>query len=46
MRDLDYGADAWGFTYGSAAEWYEGDWILRGITRAPLTCATTPVAPA
>ena len=27
---FDYAADAWGFTYGGAAEWYQGDWTLRG----------------
>ena len=27
---FDYAADAWGFTYGAAAEWYKGDWTLRG----------------
>jgi len=27
---FDYAADAWGFTYGAAAEWYQGDWTLRG----------------
>jgi high affinity Mn2+ porin len=26
----DYAADAWGYTYGAAAEWYQGDWTLRG----------------
>jgi len=26
---FDYAADAWGFTYGAAAEWYRGDWTLR-----------------
>ncbi len=26
---FDYAADAWGFTYGAAAEWYQGDWALR-----------------
>jgi high affinity Mn2+ porin len=26
---FDYAADAWGFTYGSAVEWYEGWWALR-----------------
>jgi high affinity Mn2+ porin len=25
----DYAADAWGFTYGAAAEWYQGNWALR-----------------
>ena len=27
---FDYAADAWGYTYGAAAEWYRGDWIWRG----------------
>jgi high affinity Mn2+ porin len=27
---FDYAGDAWGFTYGAAAEWYQGDWTLRG----------------
>jgi high affinity Mn2+ porin len=27
---FDYAADAWGFTYGAAAEWYKGPWALRG----------------
>ena len=26
---FDYAADAWGFTYGAAAEWYQGKWTLR-----------------
>ena len=26
----DYAADAWGYTYGAAAEWYQGAWTLRG----------------
>lgn len=26
----DYAANAWGFTYGGAVEWYQGDWTLRG----------------
>ena len=26
----DYAADAWGYTYGAAAEWYQGPWTLRG----------------
>ncbi len=26
---FDYAADAWGFTYGAAAEWYVGRWTLR-----------------
>ena len=27
---FDYAADAWGYTYGATAEWYQGDWTLRG----------------
>jgi len=27
---FDYAADAWGYTYGAAAEWYVGRWTLRG----------------
>ncbi len=27
---FDYAADSWGFSYGAAAEWYHGDWALRG----------------
>jgi high affinity Mn2+ porin len=27
---FDYAADAWGYSYGTAAEWYQGDWTLRG----------------
>ncbi|HEX3421806.1 MAG TPA: carbohydrate porin [Sphingomicrobium sp.] len=27
---FDYAANAWGYTYGSAAELYEGAWSLRG----------------
>ena len=27
---FDYAADAWGYTYGAAGEWYQGDWTLRG----------------
>jgi high affinity Mn2+ porin len=26
---FDYAADAWGFTYAAAAEWYQGNWTLR-----------------
>jgi high affinity Mn2+ porin len=25
----DYAADAWGYTYGAAAEWYQGPWTVR-----------------
>jgi len=27
---FDYAADAWGYTYGAAAEWYEDKWTFRG----------------
>jgi high affinity Mn2+ porin len=27
---FDYAADAFGYTYGAAAEWYQGPWTLRG----------------
>jgi high affinity Mn2+ porin len=26
---FDYAADAWGFTYGTAFEWYQNDWTFR-----------------
>ncbi len=26
---FDYAADAWGFTYGASAEWYQNWWVLR-----------------
>jgi high affinity Mn2+ porin len=27
---FDYAAEAWGYSLGAAAEWYQGDWALRG----------------
>ena len=27
---FDYAADAWGYTYGAAVEWYQGRWTVRG----------------
>ncbi len=27
---FDYAADAWGYTYGAAVEWYQGRWAVRG----------------
>ena len=27
---FDYAADAWGYSYGTSAEWYKGDWTVRG----------------
>lgn len=36
---FDYAADAWGYSYGVAAEWYQGDWTLRtglfNLSRVP-----------
>jgi high affinity Mn2+ porin len=26
---FDYAADAWGYSVGASAEWYQGDWTLR-----------------
>ncbi len=37
---FDFVADAWSFTYGTAVEWYQGDWTLRaGVFDAPLAPA-------
>ena len=34
---FDYAADAWGYSYGAAAEWYQGDWTVRaGIFDLPI----------
>ena len=27
---FDYAAEPWGYTLGAAAEWYQGDWTVRG----------------
>ncbi|MBY0383017.1 MAG: carbohydrate porin [Xanthobacteraceae bacterium] len=27
---FDYAADAWGYTLGASAEWYQGNWTVRG----------------
>ena len=36
---FDYAADAWAYTYGAAAEWYQGNWTFRaGI----FDLSTTP----
>ena len=26
---FDYAADSWGYTYGAAVEWYQGNWTVR-----------------
>ncbi len=44
---FDYAGDAWGFSYGAAAEWYQGRWTLRGgifdLSNGPAG-GTTPTA--
>jgi high affinity Mn2+ porin len=43
---FDYAADAWGFTYGAAAEWYQGDWAVRGgIFDEPIVPNSTDLDP-
>ena len=43
---FDYAADAWGYTYGAVAEWYQGAWTLRaGIFDAPLFPNSTELDP-
>ena len=43
---FDYAADAWGYTYGAAAEWYQGQWTLRGggfdLSTVPNSTALDP----
>jgi high affinity Mn2+ porin len=36
---FDYAADAWGYSIGAAAEWYQGPWTLRG---GVFDLSTTP----
>jgi high affinity Mn2+ porin len=40
---FDYAADAWGYTYGAAAEWYQGSWVVRG---GIFDLSTVPNSPA
>lgn len=42
---FDYAADAWGYTYGAAAEWYRGRWTLRGGIFDLSTTPTGGVSP-
>ena len=43
---FDYAADAWGYTYGGAIEWYAGKWTLAvGLFDAPLFPNSTEVDP-
>jgi high affinity Mn2+ porin len=43
---FDYAADAWGYTVGAAAEWYQGPWTVRGgvfdLSIAPNTTSLDP----
>jgi high affinity Mn2+ porin len=43
---FDYAADAWGFTYGAAAEWYAGDWTVRAglfdLSKVPNSTTLDP----
>jgi high affinity Mn2+ porin len=43
---FDYAADAWAYTYGTAVEWYQGSWTVRGgifdLSIAPNTTALDP----
>jgi high affinity Mn2+ porin len=43
---FDYAADAWGYTYGAVAEWYQGPWTLRAggfdLSTVPNSTALDP----
>jgi len=43
---FDYAADAWGYSVGAAAEWYQGPWTFRGglfdLSIAPNTTHLDP----
>jgi high affinity Mn2+ porin len=44
---FDYAADAWAFTYGSAVEWYTGDWTFRGgVFDGPVVPNSSDLDPA
>jgi high affinity Mn2+ porin len=43
---FDYASDAWGYTYGAAAEWYHGNWSLRaGLFDLSTVPASTDLDP-
>jgi high affinity Mn2+ porin len=42
---FDYAADAWGYTYGAATEWYQGRWTLRGGVFDLSTTPTGGISP-
>ena len=43
---FDYASDAWGYTYGAVAEWYQGPWTVRGggfdLSTVPNSTALDP----
>lgn len=43
---FDYAADAWGYTYGGALEWYTGAWTFRGglfdLSKVPNSAELDP----
>lgn len=43
---FDYAADAWGYTFGAAIEWYTGGWTFRGglfdLSRVPNSSELDP----
>jgi high affinity Mn2+ porin len=39
---FDYAADAWGFSYGGTAEWYQDAWTFRGGVMALSTVPNGP----
>src|SRR5262249_30612318 len=43
---FDYAADAWAYTYGASAEWYQGNWTVRAglfdLSVAPNTSELDP----
>jgi high affinity Mn2+ porin len=43
---FDYAANAWGYTYGGAAEWYQDWWTARaGVFDLSLTPNSVPLSP-
>ncbi len=46
MGAWDYAADAWGYTYGAAAEWYQDWWTIRaGLLDMSTTANSTDLDP-
>ena len=46
---FDYAGDAWAYSYGAAAEWYQGNWTLRGgvfdMSQTPAGGPTVSIRP-